>query len=91
LSLAIAALVAGSSTAAFAHTTHATFNQVTCQQTVIPVAIAPGQPARYTVGGELCATVLEMRTGATVQVLIHGAAYTHDYWDFGMVDGVEYS
>jgi pimeloyl-ACP methyl ester carboxylesterase len=92
LALAVAALVAGSSTTAFAHTTQLTPNQVTCRQAAaIPVAIAPGQPARYTISGELCATVLALRTGTTVQVLVHGAAYTHAYWDFGTVDGVEYS
>jgi pimeloyl-ACP methyl ester carboxylesterase len=57
----------------------------------IPVALAPGQPASYMVSGELCATEDELREGATVQLLIHGAAYNHHYWDFGTVDGIEYS
>lgn len=57
----------------------------------IPVALAPGQPASYFVSGELCATPDEMITGGTVQLLIHGSTFNHDYWDFGTVDGVEYS
>ena len=57
----------------------------------IPVALAPGQPASYSVSGELCATEDELSTGGTVQLLIHGAAYNHGYWDFGTVNGVEYS
>jgi len=57
----------------------------------VPVALPPGQPARYSVSGELCATEDELSTGGTVQLLIHGAAYTHDYWDFGAVNGIEYS
>ena len=57
----------------------------------IPVALAPGQPASYRVSGELCATKDELGEGATVQLLIHGATYNHHYWDFGTVDGIEYS
>jgi pimeloyl-ACP methyl ester carboxylesterase len=59
--------------------------------TGIRVALAPGQPASYSVGGELCATEDELSTVETVQLLIHGAAYNHDYWDFGTVNGIEYS
>jgi hypothetical protein len=57
MTLAVAAFVAGSSTAAYAHTIQPPPNQVTCRRaTGIPVAIAPGQPASCTVSGELCAT-----------------------------------
>jgi len=55
----------------------------------IPVALAPGQFAGYTVSGELCATPAELRVGTTVQLLIHGASYNHNYWDFGTTDGVK--
>jgi pimeloyl-ACP methyl ester carboxylesterase len=92
LTVAAVALVAGSATAAYAHPTHPAASLVTCREYAgIPVALAPKQPARYTVGGELCATPAEQRTGAIVQVLVHGATYNHTYWDFGKVDGVEYS
>ncbi len=57
----------------------------------IAVALAPQQAASAMVGGELCATPAELRSGATVQLLIHGATYNHQYWDFGKIDGVEYS
>jgi pimeloyl-ACP methyl ester carboxylesterase len=65
---------------------------VTCREVPgIPIALASGQPATYTVRGELCTTASELRAGATVQMLIHGGSYDHHYWDFGMVDGVTYS
>jgi len=65
--------------------------EVTCQRVDLLVALAPGQPAEYSVTGELCATPGEVRDGAAVQLLIHGATYSHDYWDFGTVGDVSYS
>lgn len=59
--------------------------------TGIPVALAAGEPASYTIDGELCATPAELTSGETVQLLIHGATYNHTYWDFGTIDGVRYS
>ena len=65
---------------------------VTCQHGIdVPVALAPGQPAAYTISGELCSTTAERHRGAVVQLLIPGATYSHDYWDFGVVDGFTYS
>ncbi len=57
----------------------------------IPVTLAPDQPASYNVSGELGATPAELQAGTTVQLLIHGATYNHDYWDFGAIDGTRYS
>src|SRR5215469_6780118 len=57
----------------------------------IPVTLAPAEAGRYTVSGQLCATRNELSEGTTVQLLIHGATYNRDYWDFGKIDGVEYS
>jgi len=65
--------------------------EVTCQRADLLVALAPRQPAEYSVSGELCGTRRELRRGALVQLLIHGATYSHDYWDFGSVSGVPYS
>src|SRR5215467_11020876 len=65
---------------------------VVCQpRTGIPVSLASGQQANYIVNGQLCATEDELSSGTTVQLLIHGATYNRDYWDFGKVDGVQYS
>jgi pimeloyl-ACP methyl ester carboxylesterase len=65
---------------------------VTCHRLpAIPVALSSGQAATYTINGELCTTADERRAGTTVQVLVHGAFYNHDYWDFGKVDGIRYS
>jgi pimeloyl-ACP methyl ester carboxylesterase len=63
---------------------------VTCERATVHVALL-GQPAKYIVKGELCATEDERFSGTTVQLLVHGATYNHDYWDFGTVDGVGYS
>jgi pimeloyl-ACP methyl ester carboxylesterase len=65
---------------------------VTCRQDLrLPVALAAGQPASYTVSGELCSTLAERHDGRTVQLLIPGATYDHRYWDFGTIDGRRYS
>ena len=68
-----------------------THETVTCRRVTVPVALAPGQPANYKVSGELCATEDDLVAGTTVQLLINGATYNHDYWDFGKIDGIEYS
>jgi pimeloyl-ACP methyl ester carboxylesterase len=66
-------------------------NAVTCQSGIrIPVALAPGQPASDSISGELCSTWFERFPGSTVQLLIPGATYTRDYWDFGTVNGIRY-
>ena len=64
---------------------------VTCRRADVLVALARGEPAEFLVAGELCASERELRSGKTVQLLIHGATYNHDYWDFGTIDGVTYS
>jgi len=65
---------------------------VTCQEGIrIPVALAPGQPRDNTISGELCSTPAERRPGSMVQLLVPGATYTLDYWDFGTVTGIRYS
>jgi len=94
--LAAAAVIAVTATsAAAASTTTAeprSHDAVTCQSGIrIPVALAPGQPATSTISGELCSTLAEQSPGTTVQLLISGATYTHDYWDFGTIDGIRYS
>src|SRR5271165_1120298 len=66
-------------------------NAVMSRHFTIPVALAPGKPASYTISGELFATEDELVAGTTVQLLVAGATYTHDYWDFGTVDGRRYS
>jgi len=87
---AVAALLIIASAARPAHADND--DRVSCQRYAeIPVALASGQPAKYTVSGELCATEDERRAGTTVQLLIHGATYNHKYWDFGRFDGTRYS
>lgn len=49
-----------------------------CQEVNLPVSLAPGTPAHYTVWGQLC----DAQPGRTVEVLTHGITYSHTYWDW---------
>jgi pimeloyl-ACP methyl ester carboxylesterase len=51
-----------------------------CQDSRIPVALAPGLPRQESVAARLC--VPEGPPPATVQVLVHGITYTRRHWDF---------
>jgi len=83
--------VVAATVAPFARVQAAEAAEVSCRRADLGVALAEGQPALYAVTGQLCATERELRDGATVQLLVHGAAYNHDYWDFGRVDATTYS
>src|SRR5882724_4170395 len=67
------------------------YRTVICRSVKVRVAPSPGQTTSNTVSGEFCATADELVTGKTAQLLIHGVSYNHDYWNFGKVDGIEYS
>ena len=58
----------------------ASTQQSRCREVSVPVAIAPGEPARDHIWGELCTPT--GRPAATVQILLHGLNYSHVYWDF---------
>src|SRR5215469_12449865 len=66
-------------------------DDVTCRNYTTPVTLSTDPSVRAEIYGELCSTSAERRSGTTVQLLIHGATYNHNYWDFGTVDGVRYS
>lgn len=66
-------------------------SSVTCTDKKVPVALAQGQPANSEIFGELCATRGELASGTTVQLLLHPGNNNHTYWDFGTIDGVQYS
>ncbi|OJH41204.1 alpha/beta hydrolase [Cystobacter ferrugineus] len=51
-----------------------------CQSNRIPVALAPDLPRDKQVFARLC--LPNGSPPATVQLLVHGATYTHLYWDF---------
>ncbi len=54
-----------------------------CEQVSFPVSLAAGQPADSTIVGWLCARgAIE---GRTIQVLLHGGTYDHNYWDFPLM------
>lgn len=59
-------------------TAPAAADQTACQEVTLPVSLAPGTPAQYTVWGKLCGA----RPGRTVEVLTHGITYSHTYWDW---------
>jgi pimeloyl-ACP methyl ester carboxylesterase len=65
--------------------------ELSCRRADSLVALAEGQPANYLVAGELCATPEELKNGATVQLLVHGATYNHEYWNLGSIRGSTYS
>jgi pimeloyl-ACP methyl ester carboxylesterase len=54
-----------------------------CSRAELLVALRSGASADYGVAAELCSGGKEMRDGVSVQVLLHGATYSHEYWDFG--------
>jgi pimeloyl-ACP methyl ester carboxylesterase len=65
--------------------------EVSCRRADALVALAAGQPANYLLAGELCAAPDKLKDGATVQLLVHGATYNHEYWNYGSVQGTSHS
>ncbi len=55
-------------------------DQGICQSVYVPVALGAGQPAQYSIYGQLCLPT--SGPGNAVQVLVPGATYSHVYWDF---------
>ncbi len=59
---------------------HADDDALRCAQVTFAVSLAEGQPADQTVVAWLCSRgPIE---GRTIQVLLHGGTYDHNYWDF---------
>ncbi len=61
-----------------------------CSDVHIPVALADGAPKTYTMYGRLC----HPSTGPsqTIQILVHGITYDHNYWDLpGFAGTYDYS
>ncbi|MBW4434624.1 MAG: alpha/beta hydrolase [Pelatocladus maniniholoensis HA4357-MV3] len=55
-------------------------SSVKCSDTYLPVALSPNELPQYKIYGELCSKLpIE---GRTVQVLVSGLTYNHNYWDF---------
>ena len=57
----------------------------TCAAYTLPVRIADPGPASQTMWGQLC--YRGSREPATVQLLVHGATYSHLYWNFPYGNG----
>lgn len=53
---------------------------IVCEDHVLAVALAPGEPADYHVVGTLCSQ--GPAAGKTLQLLQHGGTYSRIYWDF---------
>jgi pimeloyl-ACP methyl ester carboxylesterase len=51
-----------------------------CTPITVPVQLSPAEPATYTLSGDLCGD--GPLTGKTVQLLVHGLTYDHNYWNF---------
>jgi pimeloyl-ACP methyl ester carboxylesterase len=52
-----------------------------CEDKYLPVAISPESPKKYRVFGRLCGYRSNLKR-QTVQVLVHGTTYSHNYWDW---------
>jgi pimeloyl-ACP methyl ester carboxylesterase len=52
----------------------------TCEEIRIEVEVVPGSAERHEVAGTVCAR--GAAADRTVQILLSGATYTRDYWDF---------
>ncbi len=57
-------------------------DDIQCRDVTALVRLSPLIPTTYQLYGELCG--LGSLTGKTVQVLVPGFTYGHDYWDFPM-------
>jgi pimeloyl-ACP methyl ester carboxylesterase len=51
-----------------------------CENVSFPVVLSPGAKKHYQLSGELCSKGLIQ--GKTIQVLVHGASFDHNYWNF---------
>jgi pimeloyl-ACP methyl ester carboxylesterase len=51
-----------------------------CTATTVPVHLSATDPTTYNLVGQLCSK--GPLTGKTVQLLVHGLTYDHNYWDF---------
>lgn len=56
-----------------------------CEKSAVQVRLAPGDTSQYTVVGWLCAR--GQPAGKTVQLLIPGLTYSHQYWDMPYATG----
>jgi pimeloyl-ACP methyl ester carboxylesterase len=65
--------------------------EVNCERHTVPVSLTPGGAKSLSVSGVLCAAPADLRDGSTIQLLVPGATYNHSYWDFGEVNGTDYS
>jgi pimeloyl-ACP methyl ester carboxylesterase len=52
-----------------------------CEDKYLPVAISPESPKKYKVFGRLCGYRSNLKK-QTVQILVHGTTYSHNYWDW---------
>lgn len=59
---------------------------IVCQNYTIPVTLSAVDPTVYHVSGQLCGA--GSLQGKTVQLLVHGFTYDHNYWDFPLQPGV---
>jgi pimeloyl-ACP methyl ester carboxylesterase len=59
---------------------HAAVGGLRCEEVTFPVTLSPGDATVYNVFGVLCSRgSLEHKT---IQITLHGATYSHLYWDF---------
>ena len=60
-----------------------------CTSVTLPVTLTPSTPADQTIKGTLCKPFI-WRNGKVLDVLVHGATYSGQYWDWP-IKNVQYS
>lgn len=60
----------------------ASANYGTCQNVTRHVAVVPGQPQNQTISGTLCTPTTWAAGTHAVDIMVHGATYNRNYWDF---------
>lgn len=85
LAVAVLAAAVAASPAAAAATRPGGSFALACSVHVLPVAITDPGRADQSMWGELC--YRGAREPSTVQLLVHGASYTSQYWNFPYGDG----
>jgi hypothetical protein len=53
----------------------------TCTQYTVPVTLAPGTTTTYNIVGRLCYRNVGLRGAKTVELMVHGFSYDHNYFN----------
>lgn len=87
LTFALTTLLAGSASLLAGCTTTAASSAVvsaaSCTQRTVSVRLSATDPTDYHIAGQLCLNPDSKRGARTVELLVSGLTYDHNYWDMG--------